>query len=130
MIDYEKMSNFEINQRIAKIGCPSQIIEWLPQKSAYDFLDTDLMDNACYLITSMGHEQKVDFCNNPSDMMPLCFEHGIELSPLFSGEWCASYIKSYTFDEEPIYDGKYQSVHKNGLRAAAIVYLKMMESEK
>ena len=29
--------------------------------------------------------------------------HNIELSPLFNGEWCASEIKHYTFDEDPIY---------------------------
>jgi hypothetical protein len=61
--------------------------------------------------------------NNPSDMMPLVFESGVELSPLFCGEWVASEVKQYTFEEEPIY-GR-QAVSDNPLRAAAIVYLLM-----
>ena len=65
-----------------------------------------------------------DPCNNPSDMMPLVFDSTIELSPLFCGEWCASELNNYTYEEEPIYNG-YQVAHKNPLRAAAIVWLLM-----
>jgi len=37
----------------------------------------------------------------------LCFdlmiEHNIELTPMFSGGWCASSVKVYTFDEQVDY---------------------------
>ena len=66
--------------------------------------------------------ETLDYCNNPSDMMPLVFEFGIELSPVFFGGWSASELRSYTYEQEPIYNENY-SVDNNPLRAAAIVYL-------
>ena len=102
----ENMSDFEINKAIA---C------------------TQGMDYSG-VTESMVHDYNMrDYCNNPSDMMPLVFELGIELSPLFCGEWVASLVNTYEYDEEPIYDGDYQSVHNNPLRAAAIVYLLMRD---
>lgn len=70
-----------------------------------------------------GFWYEVDYCNNWLDMGPIIVEHGIELSPLFSGGWCASSIKYYTYEEDPVYG--IQHVHKNPLRAAAIVFLEM-----
>ena len=64
---------------------------------------------------------RFDFCNNPSDAWPIILAARIELSPLFDGGWCASYVDHYTYDEAPIYSA--QSVHENPLRAAMIVYL-------
>jgi|TARA_R110002033_G_scaffold43600_2_gene85537 hypothetical protein len=67
---------------------------------------------------------KFDFCNNPSNAWPIIFENGIELSPVFDGEWCASYIDSYTFTNTM------QVVHKNPLRAAMVVYLSILTQAK
>ena len=71
---------------------------------------------------------KFDFCNNPSDAWPIILDAGIELSPMFGGDWCASHIDSYTFEEAPIYN--VQAVHKNPLRAAMIVYLSLLTQAK
>lgn len=65
----------------------------------------------------------IDYCNSWLDMGPLIVENGIELSPLFRGDWCASYIKKYTYEEDPVYG--IQCAHKSPLRAAAIVFLEV-----
>jgi hypothetical protein len=66
-----------------------------------------------------------DYCNNPSDMMPLVFENKIDLVSCVSNgteEWQA--IKFYITWKAAI-----NIFHKNPLRAAAIVYL-LMHGEK
>jgi hypothetical protein len=44
---------------------------------------------------------------NPLTDDALCFrlmvKYSIELTPLFRGEWCASFINKYTYEEDPIY---------------------------
>lgn len=63
--------------------------------------------------------------NNPADMWPIIVENSIEISPLYSGEWCVSCISEYTYEEYPIYSLWYSD--KNPLRAAAIVFLMMKD---
>jgi len=44
---------------------------------------------------------------NPLTDKALCFDlmikHNIELTPMFSGCWCATVVKTYTFDEQVDY---------------------------
>ena len=71
--------------------------------------------------------EQVNYCAEPSDMMPLVFERGISLSP----------IQPYTEEHDPslwcascdVDNGNVECWHANPLRAAAIVYL-LMESKK
>lgn len=49
-------------------------------------------------------ENRTSFGYNPLTDDALCFKlmvkHSVELSPMFSGCWCATIAKVYTFDEE------------------------------
>ena len=86
----QEMSDFEITYRLAGLiyGYP-----W----------DKD--------ISRMVHNRKIDFCNNPSDIMPLAFERFINLH--HSGiDWIA-------FNEDK------QFIHTNPLRAIACLILMM-----
>ena len=106
-IDYSKLDDREIDKIISekRLGLSS---------------DKDIQR-----LFNMG---KLNFCSNPSDAWPIILDTGIELSPMFRGEWCASYVDHYTYDEAPIYSA--QSVHENPLRAAMIVYLNVLAQEK
>lgn len=117
--ELEAMSDYELSCRV--LTCSN---------------DVDIMQRTLQLppSTCIGRDENnmmlLFDINNPSNMMPLVFEEGIELSPLFRGEWCASYISKYTYDEEPEYDYSMQSVHKNPLRSSAIVYILVKQGEQ
>jgi hypothetical protein len=113
----EAMSDAEINKAVAisasayeEVPCYGEVVI--------------VGDKECYYDDERNiFECHADYCDSYEDMMPLVFEHGIELSPLFSDDWCASSIQSYTYEEDPIYE--HHARHENPLRAAAIVYLLM-----
>lgn len=117
----EAMSDFDINQMIAKIGCIGQSIEWLPQRAVCGILLPDFMDNACYLITPLRREQKVDFCNNWSDIGALIESNRIGLT--FGSEMCSAVVVNTKVK-------MLQVTGENVKRCAAIVYLLMEEVEK
>ncbi|MBL4795857.1 MAG: hypothetical protein JKY50_00430 [Oleispira sp.] len=52
---------------------------------------------------------------------PLMEKHSIELSPLFNGEWCASFINTYTFTGDPVYG--IQAVDKSPTRAILLAII-------
>jgi len=64
--------------------------------------------------------ETLDYCNNPSDMMPLVFEKGISL--VYMDE-------EYEAHSLCCGDEVNNTLHKNPLRAAAIVYL-LIKGEK
>ena len=62
-----------------------------------------------------------DYCNSPADMWPIILEHRIELMPRRHNKgWIATITSLNTK----------RVMNKNPLRAAAIVYLKVMEAAK
>ncbi len=113
--DYEKMSDRDISSHI--IG--------VIHKGANTEFDIVMRRDATRAVNS----GRLDYCNNPSDIMPLVIEAGItSKSPTYNqdseGEWevCGS-----------VSDGDdcfcYGAWHKNPYRAAAIVWL-MMQGEE
>ena len=80
--------------------------------------------------------ETLDYCSNPSDMMPLVFEAGINLSPIsnddiecgtssLTGDWWAG-ANNYGEDNECGLTSEFYTANSdNPLRAAAIVYLLM-----
>ncbi len=118
---YEEMSDFEINYLVAKIATVGEVI------SKDDMWPVDNA-NAVQVIYRVGVSGEYkDYCNDPADMWPIIFEYGIEISPLYRGEWCASYISEYTYNEDPIYGLQFSG--ENPLRAAAIVFLMLKDGE-
>lgn len=66
-----------------------------------------------------NYRECTDYCNNPSDIMPLAFERGIKLSCVAcpAGSGFVYYAKSY--------DGKLQSDYDSACRAIACLILLM-----
>lgn len=62
---------------------------------------------------------------NPLTDDALCFnlmiKYSLELHPMFRGEWCASFISTYTYEEEPIYGA--QGVDKNPNKAICLAII-------
>lgn len=114
-MDYSKLSDFEINGRVAratqKIGDFTQA---RGKTLIHDYEDVGDFKNIC-----VGWKE-FDPCNNPADAWPIITKSLIELVPNRSGEWRANSVCCY-------FRQPYQS---NPLRAAMIVFLMMQESER
>jgi len=113
----EQLSDLEINQAVTATAYNLQ--GWGLSESGLCFYHCGL-DGSDWV-----DFQIIDYCNNPSDMMPLVFEGKVTLSP----------IQPYTEEHDPslwcasceVDSGAIECWHKNPLRAAAIAYLLMKE---
>lgn len=111
MIDYSKMSDFEINKRVA-----------LASGKNIKFISVDVDDNDIGVIVGQKHtRQQLSFdpCNNPADAWPIILSNKIGINPATaSDKWAAHYCNwdIAVADENP-------------LRAAMIVFLMMQESK-
>ena len=127
----EGMSDFEINRAVGKSVLASSKHE--------NHLSVNYEIKAvCFKDDKGNMKYEVDYCNNPSDIMPLVFEAGITMQAVSDGYVCygdygyldcgdKDYLKVNEADSP--FDFPDNSIgHKNGLRAAAIVYL-LMEGE-
>ncbi|RYH93352.1 DUF2591 domain-containing protein [Citrobacter werkmanii] len=111
-MDYSKLSDFEINKRVADIAMNGT---WHVKPSHPD------NDTGGWLYGSNGIQtyELPDYCNNPADAWPIIAEHGIGIIPYKKGlaeAWNAA-------------NGLMSGTTKDGnpLRAAMIVFLKMKE---
>lgn len=107
MIDYSKMSDFEINCEIAR----------LMGYTAKGFIH-DL------------HSGVWNPCNNPADAWPIIIENGISIVRLDKNWLCAPIdeaIDGITGDNEVCFYASMGIVDNKPLRAAMIVFLMMQE---
>lgn len=121
--DYEKKTDFEINKMILEIESKKEgvsISNIRPHR-----LSSKLKALKCFgnivVFDIEGESSQIDYCNNPSDMMPLAWEHGISLIH----ESC--YWTAASDDLNEAWDSTHSADDKNPLRAAAIVYLLMQD---
>ncbi|MDM1814931.1 DUF2591 domain-containing protein [Serratia ureilytica] len=127
MIDYSKMSDFEINKAVAEKlykDKPSLIVQRdVPSRPAVtvfcDIGDGEIVSILC-----------ADYCNNPADAWPIVVEHGISLYHYY-GNWQAE----MTYDAPVGAFGTDETCSKfvddkKPLRAAMIVFLMMKDAEK
>ena len=119
-MNYEELSNFEINKAVASIMYPDY--EWLPCKGHDSMvIGFDDIENRA----DQGY--RYDYCESPNDAFPIITENRISIFD--TGEnvygWAASdnVFKFYSNG-----DGTHH-FDKNPLRAAMIVFLKLHESE-
>ena len=117
-MNYEELSDFDINKLVAEaLGIN------VPKESNY----ISYGHNMVY--STNGYVNKVivkDCCNNPSDAWPIIMENNIDLvCPLSDGGWVACDDYDYSQHDEA-YE-YFISRHKNPLRAAMIVFLKMQD---
>ena len=104
-MNYESMSDFEINKAVAK-AAGHKICD-----SCHDFsvsaVWASIFDNECYGF--------VDYCNNPDDMWPLIEEM------ILSGDFMIKSARG--IDCGRVIYKSHATTHANPLRAAAICYL-------
>lgn len=98
MSKYNGMSDFEINKKV--------FIKLYGKES---LKDKDMF----------GVFNRSDYCNNPTDAMPIIIENKIGLSPMYhSNKWTADCL-----------DYDFISVNKNPYRASMEVFLMMKDAE-
>jgi hypothetical protein len=110
-MDYSKLSDFEINELVAKVAGVSH--ETYPDFSPEPYV--------------WNEDAKAEFdpCNNPADAWPIiadkkiCLAFDVFAEPQDGGGWVAS--PAYGWESERVR-------HDNPLRAAMILFLKMQES--
>ena len=116
MKDYSKMSDFEINSAVHNhtndLGFSLEflgddVITWVNGIHVFTTGKVDYTNNGLH-----------DYCNNPSDAMPILIESKISLTWV-NGECRASSVKA----------GYHEFSCGNALRAAMIVYLMMKDVE-
>ncbi len=116
-MNYDEMSDFEINKAVA---------EALGHKLCEVILPNPARTHAAVMPTETLGQRNFDYCNNPSDGFPIITENNIGMwrgclgLNLLADHWCSRGVEA---DDSPVKD-------KNPLRAAMIVYLKMMEKEE
>ncbi|WEP47209.1 DUF2591 domain-containing protein [Cronobacter dublinensis subsp. infanticibi] len=124
-MDYSKLSDFEINGRVASL---TQSLGDHTQTSnetfIHEYADIGEIKGLC-----IGWK-KFDPCNNPADAWPIIVGHAISLrAPSYKEGWTAD----FTGGDEDVNDGfeidYFESLHQNPLRAAMIVFLMMQESQ-
>ena len=129
-MNYEKMSDFEINKSVAvKLGvfwhvkpCNSETGGWVYSEN-YEKCNTSIGEVAIEL---------PDYCNNPSDAWPIIMENNISMRPMYIRdadgrklvEWEAIHVERDFPRESFGWDDK------NPLRAAMIVFLMMQEAKR
>ena len=121
-MDYSKLSDFEINKRVADIAMNGT---WHVKPSHPD------NDTGGWLYGSNGIQtyDLPDYCNNAADAWPIIADSKISLhAPRYKEGWMAE----FTGSDEDVNDGfdvdYFESHHANPLRAAMIVFLKMKDS--
>lgn len=139
MTDFNAMSDFEINKRVAEIqfqnataikepvyGYPTEIFKKGEEaRRAWRDLDKSLNPDkyreSIVLVLHHDLAKHFDPCNKPADAWPIIFENHVCIvsTDVKSTQWCA-----YNWD-----DCDDECWHENPLRAAMVCYLMMMEGE-
>lgn len=120
--DYSKLSDFEINSAVhnALMKEPYKI----------EFLGNDRIrwvrgsTNVTTGKVEYSKKSLKDYCNNPSDAWKIIVDNGISLECIVVNR----HEKTWRAQLKPAYV-KHRVNHKNPLRAAMIVFLKMQESK-
>jgi len=112
-MDYSKLSDFEINLKLAHIILGKDNYDWNPDKKEVYLAGVDggeLLPNGYF-----------DPCNNPADAWPILLENHIAVVPYrhtLPQAWPTAFGMASKFTTE----------HANPLRAGMIVFLMMQES--
>ena len=123
-MDYSKMSDFEINKRVADIAMNGT---WHVRPSHPD----NTTGGWLYGSNGIQTYDLSDYCNNAADAWPIIIENRLAIIPdSTAGEWVA-------FNDFALYEGDWMFAsdtawHANGtnpLRAAMIVYLQLQEAK-
>jgi hypothetical protein len=117
-MDYNKESDDNINAAMTEI---------IFNLEGWEFNESSRVFFHCGIDGSGHYEQQViDYCGNPADMWPIIVANDIDIiSPTTSG---TGLWEAYRFFPD-LEICSIEFLHKNPLRAAAIVFLMMHEKE-
>ena len=115
-MNYEEMSDFEINLAVMKIAKDWKGGQMSNQENSASGYSEPLYIKGAKMGSTILW---FDPCNNPEDAWPIIIEHHISL-------------ECYTNEDRWLVSSRdmEQHIHKNPLRAAMIVYLMMVEQSK
>ena len=122
MKDYSQLSDFEINKLVAESLFPDGEIV-----GEHDRMIDNTYPHAAQIIHEAGISGEVhDYCNNPSDIMPLMIEHRMSLvhQSLNGSYSCVWNQQGGLWDINDI-----SSNDRSPYRAIAICFLKMQEAK-
>lgn len=127
-MNYESMSDMDINKAIAN----SLRVYWFLSPDRGNSNRWEYCDYYGQVDRDVGEYEEAlpDYCNNPSDMMPIAFTNKISLH--FNWSECGLYTAIGTLWEERLlgkHPKTFEVSHENPLRAAAIVFLMMQEAK-
>lgn len=111
-MDHRKLSDLEINLRVAEIIYPGKEFT-----SAYSFGEPD--GPMIQWVQGYAEYLKLDYCNNPADAWPIIVGNRITLMPASKGDKWMSQAFDYAIAD----------VSTNPLRSAMIVFLMMQGDE-
>ncbi|EBO4170075.1 DUF2591 domain-containing protein [Salmonella enterica] len=123
-MDYSKLSDFEINKRVAHALGNAQV------NQVHDEISGSGVQFTIYKKSGLNREGLIvmhpftatkDFCNKPEDAWPIIVDKKIGIKPVRWNEWRAEGDDSCGFLS-------YTQTDKNPLRAAMIVFLMMQDS--
>lgn len=113
-MNYEQMSDFEINKAVAQRFYSGMSVEFHQIQSMVEVCDCT------------GDIGTFDYCNNPADAWPVIFENKISLVSPTAGQ-IRKGVNKWAADHD--YGAKFWVAHENPLRAAMIVFLMTREDK-
>lgn len=126
MTEYSKLSDFEINKRVA-MALNIDMHFFISESE--DSFDSEVLPSEMGPIWQTSADMVLKYspsngncfnpCNNPSDAWPIIVENRIRINPILYTKWMA---EDYLEDVS--------SCHENPLRAAMIVFLMMQEKKE
>ena len=122
MINYNKLSDFEINKRVAKT-----LNKYTPLNYPHE-ADKRSVGSLC----SNDDYRWYDYCNNPADAWSIIIQNKINIAfDCNENEWMA--WGNFEFDHcgwDMINEPSIYNSHENALRAAMTVFLMMQENKQ
>ena len=115
MIDYDEMSDFEINKRV---------VMYLPLAINEDQLISKRPTESAVMVNDLVNSYWVDFCNNAVDMMPIIIDHEISIEFMDGG-----LVNIWIDTERSTYSPARLTKKSELPRSAAICFLKMKAAE-
>ncbi len=118
-MNYDDLSDFDINQLVSEaLGH-----ELMPDDYYTSVFNANYPNSVWSIKPDQLHEEHNDYCNNPSDAWLIIVENKIETRWSFDDNWAARITNQGQAGEFKMFE----SWHKNPLRAAMIVFLRMKE---
>ena len=129
-MNYEDMSDFEINGAVAAIATGDVVV-------GFDDMAPAPTDDGVQVIYKVGVSGEfLDYCNNPNDAFPIIFENKISLITTKEDKYWNAGLPNLVegcWDFVADENGNcmlFESYGENPLRAAMIVFLMMKDAEK